>query len=161
MHPLIEKHLEEALSQSGLPGDHPARQHLNECGECRSEVEAMREHAALLRNWAAPAEVDARPGFYARVWERIEAQRPVSIWNLFTESVWGRRLATASLSVALLMGAYVISSERAVDVARAGDPIAERLLSGDSFPANSPVLTAAVQSNQNAVFMDLVSYRSR
>ena len=42
MHRLIENHLEEALSQGGLPEGHPVRQHLNECDECRSEVDAMR-----------------------------------------------------------------------------------------------------------------------
>lgn len=158
MHRLIGSHLEEALSQSGLPENHPARQHLAECGECRAEVDAMREHAALLRGWAAPSEMDPRPGFYARVWERIEAQRPVSIWNLFTDSVWGRRLATASLSLALLMGAYVVSTEPTDQVAQ---PIAVSLLSGDSFPVDQPVLTAAVHSNPNAVFMDLVTYQGR
>ena len=152
MHRLIEKHLEEALALSDLPEDHAVRQHLNDCGECRIEVDAMREHSELLRGWRAPAEMDPRPGFYARVWDRIEAQRPVSIWGLFTESVWGRSLAVASLSVALLMGGYVISSEPAAEAAR---------LSGDGFPVNAPVLTAAVNSNPNAVFMDLVSYRGR
>ena len=152
MHRLIEDHLEEALSRGGLPETHPARLHLNECGECRTEVDGMREHSALLRDWAAPEEMDPHPGFYARVWERIEAQRPVSIWGLFTESIWGRRLATASLSAALLLGGYVISSERAVE---------RYSLGGDSFPVNAPVLTAAVNSNPDAVFVDLVSYRGR
>ena len=158
MHRLIENHLEEALSKGGLPQDHPARQHLNECGDCRSEVDAMREQAAVLQDWAVPQEMDPHPGFYARVWDRIEAQRPVSIWNLFTESVWGRRLVTASLSVALLMGGYVISAERSAHgLSASGDPMAERLLAGN----DNSMLMAAVKPSPNAVFVDLVSYQGR
>ena len=161
MHRLIEEHLEEALSGSGLPENHAAGQHLKECTECRVEVNAMREHSLLLRDWAAPAEMDPHPGFYARVMERIEAQRPVSIWSLFTDSVWGRRLATASLSVVLLMGGYLITTERALDSAQDASRLnAEHLLSGEN-PSNGPVLAAAVNSSSDAVFMDLVSYRAR
>lgn len=153
MHRLIEQHLEEVLSQAGLPVNHPARRHLDACGHCRAEIEIMREHAALLRDWAAPQELEPRPGFYARVWERIEAQRPVSIWNLFTESLWGRRLAAASLSLALLMSAYVISTERSMPPVRQ-DTMARQLL------PDAPLL-AAVNSNPDAVFIDLVSYQGR
>lgn len=156
MHRLIENHLEEALSQGGLPEAHPAQLHLKECAECRSEVDAMREHSALLQDFAAPAEMDPHPGFYARVWDRIEAQRPVSIWSLFTESMWGRRLATASLSMALLMGAYMISTERRVEGSIASS---EQFLAGDDFATDT--LLVAANSNPNAVFMDLVSYQGR
>ena len=156
MHRLIENHLEEALAQGGLPEAHPAQQHLKDCVECRSEVDAMREHSALLRDFAVPAEMDPHPGFYARVWDRIEAQRPVSIWSLFSESMWGRRLATASLSMALLMGAYMISTERSMQATFANG---EQFLAGDSFSAET--LTIAANSNPNAVFMDLVSYQGR
>src|SRR5579872_7309278 len=55
---------------------------------------------------------DLRPGFYARVMERIEAEGPISIWNLFIESAFGRRIAVASLALALLVGVYLVSSER-------------------------------------------------
>jgi hypothetical protein len=154
MHRLIENYLEEALSKSGLPADHPARRHLNECGECLAEVDAMRSHSALLSELAASAEMDPRPGFYARVWERIEAQRPVSIWSLFSDSLWGRRLATAALSVAVLMGGYVVTTEREMEAPNAHVQMEEKLLPGAS------VLTA-VSSNPDAVFMNLVSYRSR
>jgi anti-sigma factor RsiW len=161
MHRLIENHLEEALSKSGLPEDHAAGQHLKQCAECRVEVDAMREHSALFRDFAAPVGMDPHPGFYARVLERIEAQRPVSIWGLFTESLWGRRLATASLTVALLLGGYVVSSERFMNGAQAAIGLsAERVFSGEN-PADGPVLAAAVNSSPDAVFMDLVSYRGR
>ena len=84
MHRLIENHLEEALALSDLPEDHAVRQHLNDCGECRVEVDAMREHSELLRGWRAPAEMDPRPGFYARVWDRNR-------WSCIPEFDRGRR----------------------------------------------------------------------
>ena len=153
MHRLVENHLEEALSQAGLPENHPAQEHLNICGECREEVDAMRQHTALLRDFAVPAEMEPQSGFYARVWERIESQRPVSIWSLFTESLMGRRLVTASLSLALLMGAYLVSTEPSMD-ARSASAMTEKLMPGGE-------VLASVNSNPNAVFMELVTYRGQ
>ena len=51
------------------------------------------------------------PGFYARVMERIEAQGAVSIWNAFSDSPFGRRIAVASMALALLLGVYLVTSE--------------------------------------------------
>ena len=56
--------------------------------------------------------MEPRPGFYARVMERIEAQTPTSVFTLFFDSLFGRRIAMASLALALLLGVYVISSNR-------------------------------------------------
>jgi len=61
----------------------------------------------------------------------------------------------------LLMGGYLITTERDLDNAQAGSRLnAERLLSGEN-PSNGPVLAAAVNSSPDAVFMDLVSYQAR
>jgi anti-sigma factor RsiW len=93
----------------------PVAEHLQACEQCRSDVTAMRAQSAALRKLRAPNDAEPRPGFYARVMERIEAQGPASIWNLFIESAFGRRIAAASLALALLLGVYLISSERAAD----------------------------------------------
>jgi hypothetical protein len=121
MHREIQNQIEEVLGAT--EADARARrvsEHLNGCAECRDEIGGMRDHAALLQQLRAPAgiELEPRPGFYARVLQRIEEEGPVSIWNLFIESAFGRRIALASLALALLLGVYVISSERA-----AQDPI--------------------------------------
>ncbi|MEP6962422.1 MAG: hypothetical protein ABI995_10095 [Acidobacteriota bacterium] len=163
MHRLIQDHLEEALS-SALPNDHPISAHLNSCQECREEVSAMRAHNALLREWKAPAvEAEPRAGFYARVLERIEAQRPVSIWALFTDSLFGRRLAVASLAAAMFLGVYVVSSEEAGDfvTARAGvtemDPLYPSAGFTDDMMADSALRGGT--SNNDAVFVSLVTYQ--
>lgn len=140
MHREIRDHVEDVLagSQAGPGATHPGVKHMDECKECRAEISGMKEQASLLRDLRAPAGVEAepRPGFYARVLERIEAEGPVSIWNLFTESVFGRRIAVASLALALLLGVYVITSERGAE-----DP----LLAGDPAPvATQPVALGPV-----------------
>lgn len=112
MHRLMRERLEETVA--GSPDD-IALQHLENCEECRTEVAALREQAAVMHALRAPSSAEPRAGFYARVMERIEAQGPVSIWNLFFDSIYGRRLAYASLALALLMGVYLVSSEFSAD----------------------------------------------
>jgi predicted anti-sigma-YlaC factor YlaD len=122
MHREIYDHLEDVLS--GAPPDSAAK-HLRECDECRSKVASMAGQAALIRQLKAPVEVEPHPGFYARVLERIEAEGPVSIWNLFAESAFGKRIAVASLALALLLGIYLVSAERAAEPMVAGEPAAK------------------------------------
>src|SRR5947207_1835587 len=116
MHRIIRDHLEQVLAGPGSAPEHPAGKHLAECEECRAEMAAMREQAAMLRQWrvanAEIGEFEPRPGFYARVLERIEAQTPSSVFTLFFDSLFARRIAMASLALALLLGVYVISSEQ-------------------------------------------------
>src|SRR6266550_4516866 len=120
MHRIIRDHLEEVLSGPGSVPEHPAGEHLAGCEECREEVAAMRAQAAVLRQCRAESEPEPRPGFYARVMDRIEAQAPLSVWTLFFDSMFGRRIALASLALALLIGVYVISSEQIADPEIAG-----------------------------------------
>src|ERR1035438_1996765 len=109
MHREIRNHIEDVLAgskaQAGVPNVvRHVVQHVDGCQDCREEIGQMREQAALLRELRAPADLDldAQPGFYARVLQRIEAEGPVSIWNLFIESALGRRIAVASMALALL-----------------------------------------------------------
>jgi len=108
MHRVTQDYLEELLD-GVLPQGHQVYAHLKQCAECTDEVEAMRLQNDMFRAWTAEAE--PTPGFYARVLDRIEAQRPSSIWTLFSESLFGRRLATASLALALVTAAFVITQE--------------------------------------------------
>src|ERR1700722_2118705 len=110
MHRSIRDHLEEVLagSRDGATGEH--RDHLRNCEDCGGEVEAMREQALLVRDLRSEGE--PRPGFYARVMERIENEGPVSIWNVFIESTFGRRIAMASMALAILLGVYVVTVEQ-------------------------------------------------
>ena len=67
----------------------------------------------LLASLKAPEDTYPAPGFYARVMDRIETQRSTSIWSVFLEPIFGRRLAMASGVLMLLLGAalFVPGSE--------------------------------------------------
>jgi anti-sigma factor RsiW len=162
MHREIRDHIENVLA-----GSEP--EHLAGCEECRSEVQGMQEHTALLRELRAPESFVAEPraGFYARVMERIEAEGPISIWNLFIESAFGRRIAVASMALAILLGVYLVTSERsAQDPLIAGQQAQQQplVVVGEDGPAR--VITQmdqspAGQSSEDAVLADLVTYREQ
>ncbi len=162
MHREIRDHIENVLA-----GSEP--EHLAGCEECRSEVQGMQEHTALLRELRAPESFVSEPraGFYARVMERIEAEGPISIWNLFIESAFGRRIAVASMALAILLGVYLVTSERsAEDPMVAGQQAQQQplVVVGEDGPAR--VITQmdqspAGQSSEDAVLADLVTYREQ
>src|SRR3974390_2427304 len=140
MHREISERLEDVLS--GAPTDLTAK-HLTDCGDCRDEIAAMTAQAKLVRQLKPTVQVEPRAGFYARVLERIEAEGPVSIWNLFVESTFGRRIALASLALAVLLGIYVVTTERIAEPIIAVQP---------SVPVcNTPACAAAVQSASSTI----------
>ena len=111
MHHVIEEHIEALLAERPAAA---AEAHLAVCPSCQEAVQQMRGQARLLRTLrpnAQEREVEPRAGFYARVMERIEAEGPLSIWTLINESVFGRRIAFASLGLAVLLGLYLVSLE--------------------------------------------------
>jgi len=169
MHREIRHHIEDVLASSkSVPGS----DHLAQCEECRIEIQRMREQTALLRELRAPESFasEPRPGFYARVMERIEAEGPISIWNLFIESAFGRRIAVASLALALLVGVYLVTSERSAQdpmvAAQEAQPeiSGQQLVAGEDAPAR--VITqmdqsSAGESSEDAVLANLVTYRDQ
>jgi hypothetical protein len=163
MHRLIRDHLEEVLAESTPEGagahashKHLQETHLHHCEECRLELAALREQAALLRKLRSDGE--PRAGFYARVMERIEAEGAGSIWNLFFESPFGRRIAVASLALALLLGVYLVTSERFAETAQ-GSGQAVQLIAGEDQPGM--VLTQEGAPDSDSVLVNLVTYQEQ
>lgn len=112
MHEPVTEHIEAYLAGSDqLPEKFSA--HLASCIACRQELAQLKLQSELLRLLRCPVDAEPRPGFYARVVERIDSQRQSSIWSLFLEPAFGRRLAVASAALAVLMGLYLFSSEPA------------------------------------------------
>ena len=70
----------------------------------------MKAQSRLFRSLQCPADAEPAPGFYGRVINRIEAQTAPSIWSLFSESLFAKRLAYASMTFVALLGTYFISS---------------------------------------------------
>lgn len=138
MHRSIRDNLEEVLAEPVHSGK--TLEHLNHCKECSGELNAMLAQARLLKTLRAEAE--PRAGFYARVLERIEAQGQVSIWSLFGESAFGRRLAVASMALALLLGTYLVTTEQAEH--RLAQKADESALMWDQTPDRADVLVNLV-----------------
>jgi hypothetical protein len=176
MHRHVRKHLEEMMAERGLQageGSVDAAQHLAECPECSEEVSAMRHHAALLREWRSPQEIEPRPGFYARVLERIEAEGPVSVWSLFFESPFGRSLALASLALAALLCICLISAERfstdspavAQDVRPFAPDLRGQVVMGEDQPGlaltGAGISSADAAPDSDSVLVNLVTYREQ
>ena len=174
MHREIRDHIEDVLTVSQPVSRDTlkhAREHLAQCDECRTEMQGMQEHTALIRELRAPEEfaADLRPGFYARVMERIEAEGPISIWNLFIESAFGRRIAVASLALALLIGVCVVTSERSAEDATIAlesqqATTEQTFVAGEDAPAREITRVDQSQtdeSSQDAVLANLVTYREQ
>jgi anti-sigma factor RsiW len=160
MHEPVKAHLEDYL---GRKENVPERvtAHLASCSDCRTEVEAMEAQVPILRSLRPPSGPEPAPGFYARLMERIEAQRPLSIWTAFLEPAFGSRLAVASVVLAIIMGIFLVSGEpmtRPDPMPIAPDTVASAVADRDD-PA--PVFTGVGDEQQvrNAVFVSLATYR--
>lgn len=110
MHQVIVDGIEEYLARTASAEvRHRLEAHLEACTSCRTEIAEMQrisELMAVLRVDSAPA-----PGFSARVWNTIEAQRPSPLWSAFLDPIFFRRTAFACLMMLALLGSYLVSRE--------------------------------------------------
>jgi anti-sigma factor RsiW len=154
MHGLIREHLEEALQ--GAPGgqtsDEVAR-HLSGCEACRDEVSGMREQNRVLRSLRPEDPPEAAPGFYARVLERIEAQRGSSMWSAFLDPIFDRRVVATSLALSVLLGGFLAFSEARVAPPPAS---AEAIM---EMQDRSPGLGQNRQRDRDTMLVALATYR--
>ena len=110
MHGVIRDRLEDVLrSQDVLTGPKEVKDHLASCEECALEVAILREQSRMVQGLRAEAEPSA--GFYARVLQRIEERAQNTVWAVFLYSPFGKRVAFASLALALLLGTYMVGME--------------------------------------------------
>lgn len=157
MHEPVKVNLEDYLAGSdSLPRQFTA--HLLECEACRQEVTELKKQSTLLRVLRSPEEVESRPGFYARVIERIDAQRQSSIWSSFLEPAFGRRLAMASAALAMLMGLYLVGSEPG-GLAATPQTAHTVVLPGEDEPGPVLVLGRDQEQDRAAVLVNLAAYR--
>lgn len=103
----------------------------------------------LMAELKAPEEFTPHAGFYARVMDRIESQRSRSIWSVFTEPLFGRRLVMASGLLMLILGAalFVPGFESDDEVSALGPP------------SSSVIMTA--DRDKDAVLANLVTYQEQ
>jgi len=109
MHGPIRDRLEDLLSNTP---QRAVSEHLASCPGCADELNQMQAQSALFRSLRAPAELEPAPGFYARVMQRIEEEGVGSVWSVFLEGPFGKRLVYASLALALILGTWIVGVER-------------------------------------------------
>jgi hypothetical protein len=168
MHEPIKDHVEDYLTRSdstSLPAEFTA--HLVSCADCRDELSAMEKHARIVRVLKATDEIEPPAGFYARVLERIDAQRPISIWSIFLQP-FGRRLAYASFALAVLMSVYLVSTEPgavqpAGSYVSSSNPMLQNsaMLPGEDEPGMVLGRITDAEQNRGAVLVNLATYQEQ
>lgn len=151
MHDSVTESLEDYLN--GRPQTVEVEEHLRTCESCRKEVEAMREQSLLFRSLKVPADVEPSAGFYARVMNRIETQNRPSVWSLFAESLFAKRLVYASATFLLLLGTFLVSSSSSESYAASGP---EAILAGEELP--EPV-TMDPGRDRDVVLVNLATWK--
>ncbi|MCC7175859.1 MAG: hypothetical protein IT159_11745 [Bryobacterales bacterium] len=155
MHRPVRVHLEDYLQGDGPEG--AASQvvsHLLECEACRAEVESMSSQARLLRRLKCGEEVEAAPGFCARVLSAVEAGRRGSVFLAIADPAFGRRLIYACLTLIFVLGSYWWYAERSTPWE---EPGAVGILAVDT-PAGAHVGSDR-QRDREAVLLSLATYR--
>lgn len=138
MHQTIQDGLEDFLAgTAGTTERVRIESHLRECAECREEVGLMREMSQLFVTLRSPDPPAPSPGFYARVSNLIDQERPQSFWDAVLEPVFGKRLAFASLLVLATLGTVLMYRETEE---YAGGPSPETIL---AVERDAPMLQSA------------------
>jgi anti-sigma factor RsiW len=144
MHQVIVDSLEEYMGgvlRTSVKRDFDA--HLETCVECRQEVNSMMEMSGLFASLQAPAELEAPPGFYARVRAQVSRPQAPSFWSLFSlDASFGRRVVFASLLTLAVLGSFLVSREAAYSPG----------------PSTPEAVMAEHTTNRDAMLVTLTSY---
>lgn len=114
MHAVIIDDLEEYLSGQ-LPPSAVGRfqAHLATCGECRREIDEMRESAGLLAALKPVGTLEPPPGFIAQLMQTVSGSPVPSFWAVFGDFAFGRRVVFAALLTLAVLGTVLVSREQA------------------------------------------------
>jgi anti-sigma factor RsiW len=155
MHQPVIDRLEEYLDGNGPFPEVEA--HLSKCADCRQELAAMQAQTALFRR-AFRAEVEPDGAFYARVMNRIETQAKPSVWSLFAESMFAKRLAYASATFLVLVGVVFVSANEPDEPFAASDP--HMILAGDQqYTPVTMDVNMDMERDREVVLANLATYQ--
>jgi anti-sigma factor RsiW len=149
MHGPIRDRLEDLLGRT--PQRAEASEHLASCPSCADELNQMQAQSALFRSLRAPEEIEPSPGFYARVMQRIEEEGVGSVWSVFLEGPFGKRLVYASLALALILGTWIVGVERE-DGHMGSEPVIAEQVNHDVPVTGDPA------HQRDVVLVNLASY---
>ncbi|MCC6539922.1 MAG: hypothetical protein IT162_20405 [Bryobacterales bacterium] len=160
----IEENLEAYLDGS-LPAQaaEEFRAALDESGaDTRHLVDVMRKHSAFMRSGlrSPEAEAEPAPGFYARVMDRIEAQRAASpFWSALLEPLFFRRLVVASATAILLLGFTLFSGGVDETIAADAQNAPHVIMAGEPEPVLPVSTVSDGAQNRDVVLGDLTTYQ--
>lgn len=165
----MDRHIQDNLEQylhgldrkEATPQDAELQRQLAAAdAETQRLVELMATQARLLRTMrvSESEEDECMPsaGFYARVMQCIDEQRPASIWNLFTEPQFFHRLAFATFSLLVLLGVTFLSSnylQQEAPVQAHSEP--EMILAA---PEPTPVTSVGQSEGRDVMLRQLTVY---
>jgi len=152
MHEPLKGRIEDYLHGGSHMPD--VEQHLANCESCNAEAAAMKQQAEMFKLLKSTEEFEPDAAFYARVMNRIETQAKPSIWNIFGESIFAKRLAYASLTFVVLLGTYFVSSNSS-DEPQFANSSPEMLMSHDPHPTE---VGTDPQKDREAVLVNLATY---
>jgi predicted anti-sigma-YlaC factor YlaD len=158
MHQPIRDNLEDYLKGSIQQVPQAFHAHLVACEECANELRLLETQANMLRSLRSVEDVVPIPGFYARVMERVEDQGRVSVWSIFLQPSFGRRLAIASATLVLLLGTYLVTTEPGDQGAASSPSVATDIVSMPAPEAGAVDDSLQQQRQRNAVLVDLASF---
>jgi anti-sigma factor RsiW len=145
MHAVVLENLEEFLAGTLEPAEiRIIEAHLGGCEMCRKEVRSMLEISALFGSLRNEETFEPAPGFYARVSERVGAQKAPPVFGTVfgLDFALGMRLALACLLTLAALGGYLVSRETSFDPEPTPDAIMaqQNLPAFDSAPATDNML---------------------
>jgi len=155
MHQPIRDNLEEYLTGSTRKVPQEFHTHLETCEDCANELRQFQGQAEMLRLLQPAEDLDPRAGFYARVMDRVEREDRGSIWSALLQPNFGRRLAMASAVLVMLLGTYLVTSERSEPQVASTDVVV------DGAPQVTPVAdqdNLQQQRQRDAVLVNLATY---
>ena len=155
MHKETKERLEELLRGSGAREDlAKCSEHVVSCESCGKEVAEMEAQARMLQLLRSPEDLEPSAGFYARVIERVEARRSATPLYAFVDAAFARRLIFAALTAVIVLGSYLVYSERAPAFSSTG-PIA---ILATQTPEQD-VLGANPARDRETLLLTLASYQ--
>ena len=155
MHQSIRDNLEEYLKGSTQRVPQEFHTHLETCEDCASELRLYQGQAEMLRLLRPDGDLDPRAGFYARVMDKIELEGRSSIWSALLQPNFGRRLAMASAVLVMLLGTYLVTSERSEPEVASTDAVVDGGLRATAVADQDSLQQ---QRQRDAVLVNLATY---
>ncbi len=160
----IEEHLEDYLLGSLDPGVASEFERALAADPAASAVvKQFQAHSELLRSLRPPAtllpeDLEPAPGFYGRVMERIDQERSTSIWTVFAEPHFFRRLAFASGAMLVLLGVMMATAEPEAPVFAEQQQIMSPEMELAREPQPVLDVTSVSSGDRARILVDLTTY---